>query len=227
LNKAIKDAEFVKLEGLMGYEAAIAGMGDNIKGKLVQNLVVHFLKNNSAKEIAKRRGECVQALINDGAELRFVNGGGTGSLEWTTQEDAVTEVTIGSGLYASGLFDSYSNFRHLPSAAFAIEIVRQPTDDIYTCHGGGYIASGAISSDKQPLPYLPEGIELIPQEGTGEVQTPVINKSSAQLHLGDPIFFRHSKAGELCERFKSIYLVAGGKIVEEVRTYRGEEQCFV
>jgi len=139
----------------------------------------------------------------------------------------LTEVTVGSGLFASGLFDSYSNFKHHPTAAYAVEIVRHPKENLYTCHGGGYIASGAIGFDKQPLPYLPEGVELISQEGTGEVQTPVINKSHEVLGLGDPVFLRHSKAGELCEHFKSLYLVSNGKIVDETPTYRGEGMCFV
>jgi D-serine deaminase-like pyridoxal phosphate-dependent protein len=38
---------------------------------------------------------------------------------------------------------------------------------------------------------------------------------------------RHAKAGELCERFKTLYLVSGDAIVDEVPTYRGEGQCFL
>lgn len=227
LHAIIKNSPFVRLEGVMGYEAAIAGVGDAAKGKAAQNLVVRFFKKNSAKEIAQRRGDIVAALKNDGAQLRFVNGGGTGSLEWTTGEDWVTEVTVGSGFYASGLFDNYTNFRHLPAAVFAIEITRHPSDKIYTCSGGGYIASGGIGTDKQPKPYLPEGVELIAQEGTGEVQTPVINNSSEQLQLGDPVFFRHAKAGELCERFNELLLVSDGKISGNAKTYRGEGKCFL
>jgi D-serine deaminase-like pyridoxal phosphate-dependent protein len=68
---------------------------------------------------------------------------------------------------------------------------------------------------------------LIDQEGAGEVQTPVIYTGAEHLHLGDPVFLRHSKAGELCERFKSLLLVQGGKVTGEVLTYRGEGQCFV
>lgn len=227
LHAVIKNSPFVRLDGVMGYEAAIAGVGDAAAGKALQNLAVRFFKKSSVKEIAKRRGAIVAALKNNGAQLRFVNGGGTGSLEWTTGEDWVTEVTVGSGFYASGLFDNYSNFRHQPAAAFAIEITRHPSDKIYTCSGGGYIASGGIGIDKQPKPYLPEGIELIAQEGTGEVQTPVINNSSEQLQPGDPVFFRHAKAGELCERFNSLHLVSNEKIVGEAKTYRGEGQCFL
>ena len=142
-------------------------------------------------------------------------------------EEAVTEVTVGSGLYSSSLFDSYSNFQHQPAAAFAVEIVRQPKENIYTCHGGGYIASGAVGVDKQPLPYLPEGFELMAQEGTGEVQTPIVNKSTEKIGLGDPVYFRHSKAGELCERFNNLIFIANGEIIDTVPTYRGEGMCFL
>ncbi len=227
LHAIIKSSPYVRLDGVMGYEAAIAGVGDAVGGKAMQNLIVQFFKKNSAKEIAKRRGDIISALKNDRAQLRFVNGGGTGSLEWTTSEEWVTEVTVGSGFYASGLFDNYTNFKHQPAAAFAIEITRHPAENIYTCSGGGYIASGGIGTDKQPKPYLPGGIQLIAQEGTGEVQTPIINKSTEHLQIGDPIFFRHAKAGELCERFNSLLLVSGGKIVGNAQTYRGEGQCFL
>lgn len=227
LHQVMKDSPFVKLTGLMGYEAAIAGVGDNIKGKILQNAAVRFLKKKSAREIAKRRGAVAEALKREGAQLRFVNGGGTGSLEWTVREEWVTEVTVGSGLYSSALFDDYTNFKHQPAAAFAVEITRHPSENVFTCHGGGYIASGAAGADKQPKPYLPEGFELIPQEGAGEVQMPIKYAGKEHLQLGDPVFFRHAKGGELCEHFNTLLLVSEGKIVAEVPTYRGEGQCFV
>ncbi|HXH19924.1 MAG TPA: amino acid deaminase/aldolase [Chitinophagales bacterium] len=227
LYKTIQDLPFVKLVGLMGYEAAIAGVGDKMKGKFLQNAAVRFFKNKSAKEISIRRAEITEVLKKYGAQLRFVNGGGTGSLEWTTLEDTVTEVTVGSGLYFSALFDNYSNFRHLPAAAFAVEIVRHPAENIYTCLGGGYIASGSAGADKQPKPYLPEGFKLIPNEGAGEVQTPISYQGAEKLHPGDPVFFRHAKAGELCERFNSLLMVSRGKVTDEALTYRGEGKSFL
>ncbi|MEX0810824.1 MAG: amino acid deaminase/aldolase [Chitinophagales bacterium] len=217
----------VAIKGLMGYEAAIAGMGDNFKGKLAQNLIVRFLKNRSAKEIAERRGNCVKALKDFGCQLDFVNGGGTGSMEWTRAEDAVTEITVGSGLFNSTLFDNYSNFKHHPAAAYAMEIVRKPGKDIFTAHGGGYTASGAIGKDKEAQIYLPKEAALIPQEGAGEVQTPFKYSGNLQLKLGQPVFMRHSKAGELFERFKEVALIKDGKIIGKILSYRGEGQCFV
>ena len=48
-------------------------------------------------------------------------------------------------------------------------------------------------------------------EGAGEVQTPVIGAAAASLRVGDRVYLRHAKAGELCERFDGLYLVRGGR----------------
>ncbi len=225
--KAIAKSSNVQLVGVMGYEAQIAGLGDNVPGKQVMNGVIRRLKKRSIKEVAARRKAIVELIHSKGIDLELVNGGGTGSLESTREEEVVTEVTIGSGFYASGLFDNYVQFKHAPSAAYAIEIVRRPQKHIYTCSGGGYIASGAIGKDKAPVPYLPKGIQLTDNEGVGEVQTPIVYKGDEKLKLGDPVFLRHSKAGELCERFNTLLLVSRGEIVDRVPTYRGEGNCFL
>ncbi|MGH2481403.1 MAG: amino acid deaminase/aldolase, partial [Ktedonobacteraceae bacterium] len=162
-----------------------------------------------------------------GLTLRFVNGGGTGSQLSTCIEAVVTEVTVGSGFYSPTLFDNYKDFRYQPAVGYAIEIVRKPAPGTYTCLGGGYIASGAIGADKQPQPYLPAGAKLTPSEGAGEVQTPVNYSGNHRLDLGDPIFMRHAKAGEICERFTHLVLVQQGQIVDEITTYRGDGQCFL
>jgi D-serine deaminase-like pyridoxal phosphate-dependent protein len=214
----------VRLEGVMGYEAQIAGIQDR-SGSALMNVAVPFLKKRSIPELRARRQAVIEAL--SALDLRFVNAGGTGSLESSIQEAWVTEVTVGSGFYSPALFDGYSQFRHNPAAAFAIEVVRQPKDNIYTALGGGYVASGSAGKEKLPYPYLPEGMRLIENEGTGEVQTPVIYHGPVKLGLGDPVFFRHAKAGELCEHFNQLYLVSDGQIVDTVPTYRGEGQCFM
>ena len=217
----------VWLDGLMGYEAQIAGVGDNFPGHKVKNAVVRRLKQRSIREIAVRRSAIVELVKSYGVSLRFVNGGGTGSIATTRTEQAVTEITVGSGFYAPALFDNYRDFRYHPAAAFAIEIVRHPRPQIYTCLGGGYIASGSVGPEKQPQPYLPQGAKLISLEGAGEVQTPIKYKGSVPLKIGNPVFMRHSKAGELCERFTHLLLVSDGAIVDEVTTYRGDGQCFI
>lgn len=169
----------------------------------------------------------MKAIGELGISLRFVNGGGTGSLHHTGREDAVTELTAGSGFFSPGLFDYYQDFHFQPAAGFALEIIRKPAEHIYTCAGGGYIASGSAGADRLPKPYLPTGVRLMPNEGAGEVQTPIQYRGMETLQLGDPVFFRHAKAGELCERFSRLYCVSGGKVVEEMTTYRGDGQCFL
>jgi D-serine deaminase-like pyridoxal phosphate-dependent protein len=216
----------VELVAVMGYEAQIAGLGDNVPGQAVMNTIVKFLKKRSVKEIAQRRREVVEALGGMGFNLRIVNGGGTGSMDTTCAEGVVTEVTVGSGFFSPGLFDNYSHLSLMPAAGFAIEVVRQPRPDIYTCLGGGYVASGEIGRLKQPKVFLPEGAELIAQEGVGEVQTPV-RYTGTELTLGGPVLLRHSKAGELCEHFNTVHLISKGKIVDEVRTNRGFGEAFL
>ncbi len=223
----IKASSHVRLDGLMGYEAQIAGVGDSMPGQRVKNALVRQLKRRSQREIAERRAAIVEFIERQGLPQRFVNGGGTGSLASTGSEAAVTEMTVGSGFYAPALFDYYREFRYQPAAGYALEIVRHPRPTIYTCLGGGYIASGAVGPEKQPQPYLPQGARLDAREGAGEVQTPIHYQGPVQLNLGDPIFMRHSKAGELCERFKHLLLVSQGTVVDEVTTYRGDNQNFL
>jgi D-serine deaminase-like pyridoxal phosphate-dependent protein len=154
--------------------------------------------------------------------LRFVNGGGTGSLELTGAEPAITEIAAGSGLYGPTLFDAYSAFRPEPAALFALPVVRKPNVGIATVLGGGYLASGPADAARLPRPFLPVGLMLDKQEGAGEVQTPLMGAAARGLRVGDRVWFRHAKAGELCERFDRLHLIEGERIVEEVATYRGE-----
>jgi D-serine deaminase-like pyridoxal phosphate-dependent protein len=161
------------------------------------------------------------------APLRFVNGGGTGSVELTSGEAAVTEVAAGSGLYGPTLFDAYSSFRPAPAALFALPVVRRPDGRTATVLGGGYPASGAAGRDRLPAPHLPAELRLDRQEGAGEVQTPLRGPGAAAVRVGDVVWMRHAKAGELCERFNSLVLVRGGERMGEVPTYRGEGECFL
>jgi D-serine deaminase-like pyridoxal phosphate-dependent protein len=217
----------VELDGIMGYEAQIAGVGDHYPGRMFKNALVQWLKHRSTHEVADRRAAIVDLVRAYEVQLRFVNGGGTGSIATTRQEPAVTEITVGSGFYSPALFDNYRDFRYLPAAGFAIEIVRRPRHSIYTCLGGGYVASGSAGPDKLPQPFLPHGARLLPLEGAGEVQTPIRYEGPLRLNIGDPVFLRHAKAGELCERFTRLLLVTNGAIVDEVTTYRGDGQCFI
>jgi D-serine deaminase-like pyridoxal phosphate-dependent protein len=217
----------LKLAGLMGYEGQIAGLQDEVPGQGIRNALLKFLKRSSITELSRRRGAAVAALGCAGFELDFVNGGGTGSLESTRADASVTEVTVGSGLYAPGLFDHFQHFQHTPSLCFALQVTRRPTEGVVTCLGGGYVASGPAGRDRLPRPFLPAGMKLLNQEGAGEVQTPVSLPAGVRLSIGDPVFFRHAKAGELAEHFTHFLLLRAGIVEQRVPTYRGEGQCFL
>ncbi|THF73737.1 amino acid deaminase/aldolase [Cohnella fermenti] len=223
----IAASKHVRLDGIMGYEAQIAGLGDNVPGQALQNRVIRLLKKRSIVEVARRRAEVLEGIRSLGLPLRFVNAGGTGSFSSSRLEPGVTEITAGSGFYSPLLFDAYRSFRYEPAAGFAVSIVRRPAPGVFTCLGGGYVASGSPGDEKLPKPYLPAGLSLMAREGAGEVQTPLRYAGSEPLGIGDPVFFRHAKAGELCERFSSLHAVADGRIVAEYRTYRGTGECFL
>ncbi len=214
------------LAALMAYEGQIAGVGDRPPGRRMRGSAIRFMQRRSAAELAQRRAAVVSA-IGEFAELPIVNGGGTGSLELTGAEDAVTEVTAGSGFYAPALFDHYSRFSLTPAAGFALPIVRKPAPGVATALGGGYLASGGGDPARLPVPWLPAGLRLDPEEGAGEVQTPLLGAPAAGLSIGDRVYMRHAKAGELCERFDVLHLVEGGEIVDIVPTYRGEGKSFL
>ncbi|TCJ05715.1 amino acid deaminase/aldolase [Cytobacillus praedii] len=226
LAKKIQQSSKLKLIGIMGYEAQIAGVSDRMPSQYLKNTFISYLKKKSIPEIAVRRTKVIQRLKDEGIPLSLVNGGGTGSLLTTTLEDYVTEVTVGSGFYSPLLFDYYQSFNYKPSLFFALPIVRKPAPNIYTCLGGGYIASGAVGKDKMPKPVYPVGGKLLPLEGAGEVQTPVYYENLS-LDIGDAIVFRAAKAGEICERFKEIICISNQQIVYRFDTYRGEGECFL
>jgi D-serine deaminase-like pyridoxal phosphate-dependent protein len=180
----------------------------------------------SARELAGRRAAAVEA-VEAIAALEFVNGGGTGSIEQTASEHVITEIGAGSGLYGPGLFDFYRRFRPQPAAYFVMSVVRRPATRIATVLGGGWIASGPPGADRLPTLSWPQGLRMSPLEGAGEVQTPVLGAAAQGLRLGDHVWFRHAKAGELCERVNVLHLVSGSQIVGQVPTYRGEGHAFL
>lgn len=213
-----------RLAGMMAYEGQIAGLGDT-DGSAIKNLVVAWMQRRSSAELAKRRAAAVRA-VREVADLDFVNGGGSGSVESTGAEAAVTEIAAGSGLIGPTLFDGYSRFSPKPAALFALPVVRRPGKKIATLFSGGYIASGPIGPSRLPQPYLPAGLKLIGVEGAGEVQTPVTGDAARDLRLGDRVWLRHAKAGELAERFTEYHIVAGDRLERTVPTYRGEGKNF-
>jgi D-serine deaminase-like pyridoxal phosphate-dependent protein len=226
LAREIEKRPQIELDALMAYEGQISGVGDLPPGQRLRGAAIRFMQKRSAAEIAERRGAIVAAL-SEFVELEIVNGGGTGSLEFTAAEEAVTEVTAGSGFYAPVSFDHYSRFDLTPAAAFALPITRKPSEWLATALGGGYLASGPGNAGRLPAPWLPEGLRFDDEEGAGEVQTPLLGAPAGDLNVGDRVYLRHAKAGELCERFNTLLLVEGEEIVDEVPTYRGDGQSFL
>ena len=226
LAAAIVARPALRLTGLMAYEAQIAGVGDSPPGRPLYGRAVRYMQRKSAAELADRRAAIVAAACAV-APLEFVNGGGTGSLERTAAEPAVTELGAGSGLYNPRLFDSYRGFTGQPAALFALPVVRRPGPGVVTALGGGYLASGPANRSRLPAPYLPAGLRLDQEEGAGEVQTPLLGAAADRLRIGDRVWLRHAKAGELCEHFGELHLIDGDAVTATVPTYRGEGKAFL
>ncbi|MFD6183879.1 amino acid deaminase/aldolase [Streptomyces goshikiensis] len=227
LARAVSARPGFRVVGVMGYEGHVAGVGDALAGRPLRSRAIRLMQAASRRELAARRAEAVRAVRAVVPDLEFVNGGGTGSVQQTAAEDAVTEIAAGSGLFVPRLFDNYTSFRGRPAALFAQPVVRRPGVGVVTVLGGGYPASGAPGADRLPVPYLPQGLRYDPQEGAGEVQTPLLGSPADDLLIGDRVWFRHAKAGELCERFDALHLVEGDRVTATVPTYRGEGRTFL
>ena len=209
----------------MTYEGQIAGVPDEVPTARARSLVVRRLKSASITQLETRRAE-IAAAIRDLVDLEFWNAGGSGSVETTTLDPAVTEVAAGSGLLVPTLFDHYQSFRPRPAAFFGLRVVRRPSPQVATVHGGGFVASGAAGKDRLPTPWAPSGLHLTGLEGAGEVQTPLTGPGAARLRIGDTVWFRHAKSGELFEHGTEVHLVSGDAVTATVPTYRGCGRSF-
>lgn len=215
-----------ELVGMMAYEAQVAGIADSVASRKTHSAGMRWLKRRSIAELTERRAEAV-AAVRRIAELEFVNGGGTGSLESTCADPSVTEAAAGSGLFAGHLFDGYADFHPAPAASFALSVVRKPRPDTATLLGGGWTASGPSGKDRLPRVVWPEGLTLAPREMAGEVQTPVIGQAAVSLRPGDRVWLRHTKSGELSEHLNGFSIVDDGEVVDTLPTYRGEGKAFL
>ncbi|WP_309616734.1 alanine racemase [Salinibacterium sp.] len=224
LARAIVARAGFTLVGMMAYESQIAGVINRPRGKPMLGHTVDWMQKNSRDELSERRGQVVLAL-RDLTELEFVNGGGTGSLESTASDPAVTEIAAGSGLFGPHLFDGYGHFQPAPAAAFALSVVRKPTPEMATLLGGGWIASGPPAADRLPRAVWPEGLGFVAREMAGEVQTPLTG--AAALAVGDRVWMRHTKAGEVSEHLTEFAIVDEGRVTEMMPTYRGEGKAFL
>jgi D-serine deaminase-like pyridoxal phosphate-dependent protein len=214
------------LVGVLGYEGQVAGLGDAPPGRPLRARVVQAMQARSVADLQQRRAEAVRR-IRALAPLEFVNGGGTGSLETTAADKSVTELAAGSGLVGPTLFDAYRKFHPRPALQFALAVVRRPGPGVATLFSGGYVASGTGTPDRLPTPFRPAGLRLTRVEGAGEVQTPVRGAAADGLAVGDRVWLRHAKGGELAERLTEYHLIdPADAMMQTVPTYRGEGQCF-
>ncbi|AGP30604.1 alanine racemase [Corynebacterium terpenotabidum] len=229
LAAAVCAREGVELVGIMAYEGQVAGTTDS-------SLAVAGMKALSVRELAGRRAQIVAAVRriveHHGGTLEFVNGGGTGSVETTAAEDAVTEIGAGSGIIGPGLFDHYRTFSPAAAEWFVLPVVRRAAADIVTVAGGGRIASGVPGADRVPVVDFPAGLTFSATEGAGEVQTPVKGEAARSLALGDHVWFRHAKAGEQTEWTDHVVVVARNAdgttgVTDTWPTYRGEQKVFL
>ncbi len=208
------------LVGVMTYEGQVAGLPDHAPGQRARSLLVRRLKSASISQLTQRRAR-IAAGLREVADLEFWNAGGSGSVESTAADPAVTEVAAGSGLLVPGLFDHYDSFEPRPAAYFGLRVARRPSTGVATVTGGGFVASGPASKDRLPRPWAPPGLHLTGLEGAGEVQTPLTGPGAATLTIGDLVWFRHAKGGELAEHANLVHLLSGDGIVDTVPTYRG------
>ncbi len=222
--RAVLDRPGFRLVGVMTYEGQVAGVPDDVPTQRARSLVVRRIKTASITQLRARREQIVGEL-DALTKLEFWNAGGSGSLESSAADPAVTEVTAGSGLLVPTLFDHYQAFRPRPASFFGLPVTRRPSPDVATVHGGGYIASGPAGTDRSPTPWAPAGLQLTGLEGAGEVQTPLAGQVRL-LRIGDRVWFRHAKSGEPFEHTTEVHLVAGDRIADSVPTYRGHGLAF-
>jgi D-serine deaminase-like pyridoxal phosphate-dependent protein len=226
LANLIEQRSGFRLVGAMTYEGQVAGVQDEVPSQRARSAVVRRIKSLSMTQLEVRRREVADALRAAGVKLEFWNGGGTGSVEATVQDEVVTEVAAGSGLMTPTLFDHYRSFAARPAAFFGLPVTRRPSPQVATVHGGGLIASGPSGKDRAPTPWAPAGLHLTGLEGAGEVQTPLTGHPAGMLAIGDLVWFRHAKSGEPFEHTNIVQLLSGTRLTEEVRTYRGHGLAF-
>lgn len=216
---------YTRIVGLMGYEAQIAGVTDQPVAKW-QSPLIKNMKKIAKQKVLKSRRETVEYMQGKGYVFDFVNGGGSGSIDFTVADETVTEITIGSAFYFPALFSKYENLPLQNAVSFGLRVTRQPEEGVIVCHGGGYVASGASGVDKNPEPIWPANLSLLTNEGAGEVQTP-LKDASRTVQIGDTVYFKHAKAGELCERFNVLHARRGVDYVGSFKTYRGDGGCYL
>ena len=213
----------LRLVGMMAYEGQVASVADGEKGPV--GAVKRWLRTKSMEDLAPRRRECI-AAARAHADLEFVNGGGTGSLQESAAEGTLTELAAGSGFYTPAVFDQFTGINHKAAAFFCCEVSRLPAPGWATVNSGGWIASGPPAKDRVPVPVWPKGLKYSGTEGAGEVQSPLHGPAANDLCVEDLVWFRHAKAGEMTEHLDGLLAVDENNNVKEWDTYRGKGWTF-
>src|SRR4029077_6735906 len=94
------------LVGVMTYEGQVAGVPDDVPSQRAKSLVVRRLKAASMAQLGERR-HVIADRLTDLVALEFWNGGGSGSVEATAADGAVTEIAAGSGPLLPRLVEPY------------------------------------------------------------------------------------------------------------------------
>ncbi|QRP60650.1 alanine racemase [Corynebacterium minutissimum] len=204
-----------RLVGLMAYEGQVASVADGLPGLV--GAAKRWLRTRSMSDLAPRRRACVEAA-RAVADIEFVNGGGTGSLQESAAEGTLTELAAGSGFYTPAIFDDFTGINHKAAAFFVCQVSRVPAPGWATVNSGGWIASGPPAKDRVPVPVWPQGLHYSSTEGAGEVQTPL---RGVDMNVEDLVWFRHAKAGEMTENVDHL-LAVGPDGVDVWDTYRGQ-----
>lgn len=218
LARRIVDKQCLRLVGVMAYEGQVASVADAESG--VAGSVKRWLRRTSMEQLAPRRKACIEAA-RQFADLEFVNGGGTGSLDVSADEGTLTELAAGSGFYTPVIFDNFATVNHRAAAFFICQVSRIPAKGWATVNSGGWIASGPPAADRVPVAVHPGGLKYSATEGAGEVQTPLHGPGANSLRVGDLVWFRHAKAGEMTEHVDGIVAVHPDGTAETWDTYRG------
>ena len=206
----------------MAYEAQIAGVGDDPAAPALRTQRDPGHAAPLGARAARRAAPRPSPPSATSRRLEFVNGGGTGSLETTASEPAVTEVAAGSGLYGPALFDTYRHFQPAPGRVLRAVGGAPPV----TAHGDG----GRRRVDRlgharlRPAAHAGLAARAAPDRrprARARRRRPLFGPGAARCAIGDRVWFRHTKAGELCEHVDELHLVDGDRVVATVPTYRG------
>ena len=207
----------------MAYEGHIAGVGDRIPGRPVRSAAIRAMQSaSSAKSASACRGSSPTSARCWPSAARRSSSSTEGHRQPRADGRGRRGRRAHGQLEGSPRCSTTTALDLEPAAFFCLAVTRRPVGGVATLLGGGYIASGVPGGDRLPEPYLPGGLRFDRQEAAGEVN-PLHGAAAHMLRVGDRVYLRHAKAGELCERFNSLYLIEGERVVDEPRpTGRGQ-----